>query len=63
MYATLAIDAGSAFDTWDAAQGTRQPWRRAALDTLIGPVSAQIAFNKDGGSRFFFLMGRTVPTR
>ena len=34
-----------------------------ALDTLIGPVSAQIAFNKDGGSRFFFLMGRTVPTR
>ena len=34
-----------------------------ALDTLIGPVSAHIAFDKDGGSRFYFLMGRTVPVR
>ena len=54
MYATVTMDADPTFDTWDAAQRTRQPWRRAALDTLIGPVSAQIAFNKDGGSRFYF---------
>ena len=40
------------------ALASDSPWIRS-----IGPVSAQIAFNKDGGSRFFFLMGRTVPTR
>ncbi len=63
IYATLVFDAGSAFDTWDAAQGRTSLGVGLALDTLVGPVSAQIAFNKDGGSRFFFLMGRTVPTR
>ena len=63
IYATVAVDAGSAFDTWDAAEGRASLGVGLALDTLIGPVSAQIAFNKDGGSRFFFLMGRTVPIR
>lgn len=63
IYATVAIDAGSAFDSWDAAEGRASIGAGLALDTLIGPVSAQIAFDKDGGSRFYFLMGRTVPTR
>jgi len=63
IYATLAIDVGSAFDTWDAARGRASLGGGIAMDTLIGPVSAQISFDKDGGSRFYFLMGRTVPVR
>ena len=63
IYATVTMDVGSAFDTWDAARGRASLGGGLALDTLIGPVSAQIAFDKDGGSRFYFVMGRTVPIR
>jgi NTE family protein len=63
IFATAAIDVGSAFDTWDAARGRASLGVGLAMDTLVGPISAQIAFDKDGGSRFYFVMGRTVPVR
>ena len=63
IYATVTMDVGSAFDTWDAARGRASVGAGLALDTLIGPVSVQLAFDKDGGSRFYFLMGKSVPVR
>ena len=61
IYATLTMDVGIGVRQLGRRKGRASLGAGLALDTLIGPVSAQIAFDKDGGSRFLFLMGRRVP--
>ena len=63
MYVSVNLDGGSAFDDWNEAQGRFSFGGGLAMDTLIGPVSAHIAFDVDGGSRAYILLGRTVPVR
>ena len=63
MYLSVNLDGGSAYDDWNEARGRFSFGGGLAMDTLIGPVSAHISFDKDGGSRAYFLLGRTVPVR